>query len=152
MAEVLRARWRLFRSPGELAVCSSRSSSCHFPPAVIVPPSPFLFLFPCLAHHSISPSFFFRCHTFPCLLSRDNYHYLSSLQGSVCSAEMRSVKGRWESIHSEGKAINTHTHSHTAAPRRLVTTDGGEPITKLWEVNRQQRRENFPWPWTDYGT
>lgn len=114
MAEVLRARWRLFCSPGELAVCSSRSSSCHFPPAVIIPPSPFLFLFPSLAHHSISPSFFFRCHTFPCLLSRDNYHYLSSLQGSVCSAEMRSVKGRWESIHSEGKAINTHTHSCAA--------------------------------------
>ncbi len=146
MAEVLRVMLRLFCSPRELSVCSSRFSSCHylklssFPLlSCSFPPSPYLSLFPRLS--------FFLVPTLPCVLSRDNYHYLSSLQGSVCSAEMRSVKGRWESIRSEGKVINTHTHTHThthtAVPRRFVTPDHDKPITKQCEVNQKQRLCNL---------
>lgn len=150
MAEALRVMWRLFCRPRELAVCSSRFSSCHFPK---LSSFPLLFCSCSLTHTFLYPclSFFFLVPTLPCLLSRDNYHYLSSLQDSVCSVEMRSVKGRWESIHSEGKVINTHTHTHAyaAAPRRLVTPDLGEPITTLREVNQRQRWECCQWPWKD---
>lgn len=128
-----------------LASLAVTSPSCHLSLSFSVPVlSHIPFYIP------VSP-FFFLVPTLPCLLSRDNYHYLSSLQDSVCSVEMRSVKGRWESIHSEGKVINTHTHTHAyaAAPRRLVTPDLGEPITTLREVNQQQRWECCQWPWKD---
>lgn len=111
MAEAPRVKWRLFCSPRELSVCSSRFFSSLFPKLSSFPL--LFFYFSPYTQLSISLSLLFLVPTLPGLLSRDNYHYLSSLQATVCTAEVRSVKGRWKSIHNESKVINTHTHTLT---------------------------------------